>query len=173
MKKILLSFVFLAAFLVFSLPVQAVPNQLIIINKSTNQLAYFQKGKVVKTFSVATGKTKHATPEGKFSIANKIKNRPYYKENIRGGDKRNPLGDRWLGLKIGRTNGTTYAIHGNNNPNSIGKYVSAGCIRMHNEEVRWLYNQISVGTPVLILRSKQSFATIAKNNGYSKAVAAK
>ncbi|WP_216829297.1 triple tyrosine motif-containing protein [Alkalihalobacterium elongatum] len=142
-------------------------NQLIIINKATNQLAFYNDGKRIRTFSVATGRERSLTPEGKFKIVNKIVNRPYYKSNIPGGDPRNPLGDRWLGINARGTYGTTYAIHGNNNPSSIGTYASAGCIRMHNEEVRWLFNQVKVNTPVIITHSKNSFDSIAKSNGYS------
>jgi len=141
--------------------------QLIIINKKTNQLAFFDNGKLNATFSVATGKTNDLTPEGKFKIVNKIKNRPYYKDNIPGGDPKNPLGDRWLGLEVGSTYGTTYAIHGNSNENSIGKYVSAGCIRMHNEEIRGLFEKVDKGTYAVITTSSLSFEQIAANNGYS------
>ncbi|WP_373323133.1 triple tyrosine motif-containing protein [Alkalihalobacterium chitinilyticum] len=169
MKKsaIAIIFVLLVSFLSWNFPTEASShNQLIIINKATNQLAFYNNGKLVRTFSVATGRNPSLTPEGKFKIVNKIVNRPYYKDNIRGGDPRNPLGDRWLGLNARGTYGTTYAIHGNNNAKSIGTYASAGCIRMHNEEVRWLFNQVKVNTPVVITNSKQSFNTIAKNNGY-------
>lgn len=141
--------------------------QLIIINKKTNQLAFFDNGKLNSTFSVGTGRTNDLTPEGKFKIVNKIKNRPYYKDNIPGGDPKNPLGDRWLGLEVGSTYGTTYAIHGNSNENSIGKYVSAGCIRMHNDEIRWLFDQVDKGTYAVITTSSLSFEQIAANNGYS------
>ncbi|WP_166273585.1 L,D-transpeptidase family protein [Saccharibacillus alkalitolerans] len=142
-------------------------DQLLIINKKTNQLAFFDNGKLNSTFPVATGKTKDLTPEGKFKIVNKIKNRPYYKDNIPGGDPTNPLGDRWLGLEVGSTYGTTYAVHGNNNENSIGKYVSAGCIRMHNKDIRWLFDQVDKGTYAVITSSSLSFEQIAANNGYS------
>lgn len=142
-------------------------NELIIVNKKTNQLAFFKDGELIKTFSVATGKTSDLTPEGSFKIVNKIKNRPYYKEHIPGGDPRNPLGDRWLGLEVNGTEGTTYAIHGNNNVKSIGKYVSAGCIRMKNDEIHWLFPQIELGTSVIITTSKLSFEDIAAQHGYS------
>ncbi|QMV45058.1 L,D-transpeptidase [Cohnella cholangitidis] len=126
--------------------------QFILIDKSSNKLYFYEEGKLVKSFPVATGKKPSYTPEGLFTIHEKIKNRPYYKEKIKGGDPKNPLGDRWLGLEVTRNGKTSYAygIHGNNNEKSIGKYVSAGCIRMHNKEVRWLYDQIKVNTPVLI-----------------------
>jgi lipoprotein-anchoring transpeptidase ErfK/SrfK len=126
--------------------------QFIIISKKTNKLFYYEEGKLVKSFAVATGKKPSYTPEGLFTIHEKIKNRPYYKEKIKGGDPKNPLGDRWLGLSVTRNGKTSYAygIHGNNNEKSIGKYVSAGCIRMHNKDVRWLYDRIETSTPVYI-----------------------
>lgn len=129
--------------------------QFILIDKSTNKLFFYEEGKLIKSFSVATGKKPSYTPEGLFTIREKIKNRPYYKEKIKGGDPKNPLGDRWLGLKVTRNGKTSYAygIHGNNNEKSIGKYVSAGCIRMHNKDVRWLYDQIETSTPVYITSS--------------------
>ena len=53
-------------------------------------------------------------------------------------------------LVIDGTQGSTYGIHGNNNEKSIGKNVSHGCIRMHNSEVELLFDQVPVGTTVLI-----------------------
>ncbi|WP_074083204.1 MULTISPECIES: L,D-transpeptidase family protein [Paenibacillus] len=150
----------------------ALSSELIIVNKKTNTLGYFSGGKLVRTFPVATGKSKSLTPEGSFKIVVKIKNRPYYKEHIPGGDPANPLGDRWLGLEVNGTKGTTYAIHGNNNESSIGKYVSAGCIRMHNEDIHWLFPQIAKNTKVVIISSSLSLDSIAANNGYSLGVTA-
>lgn len=139
----------------------------LIVNKSTNELAYFAEGQLVKVFPVATGLKPQYTPEGIFPIVNKIKNRPYYTDNIPGGDPRNPLGDRWLGLHVGNTYGTTYAIHGNNNKNSIGKYVSKGCIRMHNDDIHWLFDRLPLETKVLIVSSDLSFEELAKAHGFS------
>jgi hypothetical protein len=141
-------------------------SDLLVVNKKTNKLAYFSAGKLEKVFPVATGKTKALTPEGSFKIVVKIKNRPYYKEKIPGGDPANPLGDRWLGLEVNGTQGTTYAIHGNNNKSSIGKYVSAGCIRMYNEDIHWLYPRISKNTVVVITSSTEDMERIASKNGY-------
>ncbi|QSF45936.1 L,D-transpeptidase family protein [Paenibacillus tianjinensis] len=139
---------------------------LIIVNKKTNKLGFFRGGKLEKVFPVATGKTKNLTPEGTFRIVLKVKNRPYYKEHIPGGDPANPLGDRWLGLEVNGTYGTTYAIHGNNNESSIGKYVSAGCIRMHNDDIHWLYPRVAKYTTVIITSSSQSMENIASKAGY-------
>ena len=137
----------------------------IIINCNTNKLGYFKDGKLVKEFRVATGKKSTPTPKGKFRIVNKIKNRPYYSGGIPGGSPKNPLGDRWLGLQVGYTYGTTYGIHGNNNESSIGKYVSGGCIRMYNSDVRWLFDQVPTGTTVIIYNSTDSYIQAAKKYG--------
>lgn len=124
----------------------------IFINKSSNTL-YFLKGEtVVNRYNVATGKTEADTPEGKFKIIVKHVN-PYWGgagkyEPIKGGDPSNPLGKRWMGLSI--ENGGQYGIHGNAAFNSIGKYISLGCIRMYNEDVEYIYDIIQIGTPVWI-----------------------
>ncbi len=139
--------------------------QYLIINSKKNKLGYFKDGVLVKEFSVATGKSSTPTPQGKFKIVNKIKNRPYYSGGIPGGSPKNPLGDRWLGLHVGATYGTTYAIHGNNNASSIGKHVSGGCIRMHNSEIRWLFEQVNVGSYAIIDYSDKTFVQIAAKYG--------
>ena len=139
--------------------------QYLVINSKKNKLGYFKDGVLVKEFSVATGKSSTPTPQGKFKIVNKIKNRPYYSGGIPGGSPNNPLGDRWLGLHVGATYGTTYAIHGNNNASSIGKHVSGGCIRMHNSEIRWLFEQINVGAYAIVDYSDKTFVQIADKYG--------
>lgn len=57
----------------------------------------------------------------------------------------NPLGARALYL-----GSTIYRIHGTNQPSSIGKAMSSGCIRMANEDVEHLYAAVSVGTRVIV-----------------------
>jgi len=167
MKKLSAIIIFLMCFLFFTSQADASGSQLIIINKKTNTLAFYDGGTLVRTFKVATGRQSSFTPEGTFRIVNKIKNRPYYKDNIPGGDPRNPLGDRWMGLEARGTYGTTYGIHGNSNENSIGRYASAGCVRMHNQEIRWLFDQVQTYTTVIITRSDNSFDTIAQASGYT------
>lgn len=166
MKKISAIMILFMGFFFLASQTDASGSQLIIINKKTNTLAFYDGGTLVKTFRVATGRQASFTPEGTFKIVNKIKNRPYYTKNIPGGDPRNPLGDRWMGLEARGTYGTTYGIHGNSNEGSIGGYVSSGCVRMHNQEIRWLFDQVQVYTTVVITRSDNSFDAIAQASGY-------
>ena len=74
-----------------------------------------------------------------------IHRQPYLPRFMAGGPG-NPLGAR--AMYIG---GTIYRIHGTNQPSSIGKQVSSGCIRMLNEDVIDLYSRVHVGTKVVVL----------------------
>ena len=66
------------------------------------------------------------------------------------GGPENPLGARALYLWQGKVD-TLYRIHGTNEPESIGHDVSAGCIRMRNDDVTDLYDRTKVGTKVVVL----------------------
>ena len=66
---------------------------------------------------------------------------------IPGGSPRNPMGAAVLGLDRGN-----YAIHGTNNPASVGRFVSHGCIRMYNSDIVDLYRRAHLGTDVYVLR---------------------
>lgn len=156
--------VLLSAIIIFAgtAPVSnAASKHMIIVNTKKNTLNYYVNYTLVKKFRCATGKASTPTPQRKTTIVNKIKNRPFYKTGIPGGDPRNPLGKRWMGLNIDGTQGSTYGIHGNNNEKSIGKNVSHGCIRMHNSEVEWLFDKVPLGTVVLIKNTSNSDNYIA------------
>lgn len=122
----------------------------LIINKTSNRLTVVLNGQAIWFFPVATGRTKHLTPTGRFHIITKVVNPWYVRKRIPGGDRRNPLGSRWMGINVPGTSGYTYGIHGTNRPYSIGSSASSGCIRMHNRDVEWLFRHIPLGTVVII-----------------------
>jgi lipoprotein-anchoring transpeptidase ErfK/SrfK len=74
-----------------------------------------------------------------------IKRQPYLPHFVAGGPN-NPLGARALYL-----GSTLYRIHGSNEPWTIGKNVSSGCIRMRNADIVDLYERVKVGTKVIVL----------------------
>jgi lipoprotein-anchoring transpeptidase ErfK/SrfK len=74
-----------------------------------------------------------------------IDRQPYLPRFMAGGES-NPLGARAMYL-----GNTLYRIHGTNDPTTIGKYISSGCIRLTNEDVADLYSRVSVGTRVVVL----------------------
>lgn len=137
----------------------------IIVNKETNLLAFIDEGKIQRVYRVGTGKNMDLTPEGEFTITVKAKNPYYRKKDIKGGAEDNPLGTRWIGFDALDTDGRTYGIHGNNNPDTVGKYVSRGCVRMYEEEVQQLFDRVPIGTKVLIVKTDEGFRELARKHG--------
>jgi hypothetical protein len=74
-----------------------------------------------------------------------IKRQPYLPRFMAGGET-NPLGARAMYL-----GSTVYRIHGTNQPSTIGKFVSSGCIGMLNDDVSDLFDHVKVGTRVVVL----------------------
>jgi lipoprotein-anchoring transpeptidase ErfK/SrfK len=73
------------------------------------------------------------------------RDKPNLPNVIASGSPANPMGYAAMVLSGGE-----YAIHGTNQPSSIGHFVSYGCIRMFNEDIRDLYERVSVGTEVVV-----------------------
>ncbi len=65
---------------------------------------------------------------------------------VPGGSPQNPMGAAAMTLA-----GDEYAIHGTNNPGSVGHFVSHGCIRMYNSDIMDLYRRVGFGTRVVVL----------------------
>lgn len=89
----------------------------------------------ITVYPVAIGKPSTPTPPGHWKIV--------FKSVDPGG----PFGVRWMRLSVPWG---SYGIHGTNNPKSIGKAVSHGCIRLYNQDVIVVYSKTPVGTPVNI-----------------------
>ncbi|GIN87674.1 hypothetical protein J6TS2_40600 [Heyndrickxia sporothermodurans] len=105
------------------------------VSTSKRRLTLLKDGKVVRTYPIGVGKMLTPTPKGTYTIINKQPNP--------GG----PFGVMWMGLSKPH-----YGIHGTNNPSSIGKIVSHGCIRMYNQDVLALSKVVPIGTIVRISR---------------------
>jgi lipoprotein-anchoring transpeptidase ErfK/SrfK len=65
---------------------------------------------------------------------------------IKGGTPANPMGVAAMTL----SGGGQYAIHGTNNPGSVGGFVSYGCFRMYNADITDLFDRVWVGSPVVV-----------------------
>ncbi len=100
------------------------------------------------------------TPEGEFTVKVKAVEPYYRKGDIPGGDPDNPLGSRWIGFDAEGTDGRIYGVHGTNKPSSIGKAVSAGCIRMENEQVEKLYNLVEEESDIIITSDDSEYEKI-------------
>ncbi|MDF2628124.1 MAG: L,D-transpeptidase catalytic domain [Symbiobacteriaceae bacterium] len=135
----------------------------IVINLPARTLYWYVDGTLNRSFPVGIGRTTDQTPTGSYKIQNKAVN-PWWLPPW-GGDivppgPSNPLGTRWMAFNY------SYGIHGNNVPSSIGGVVSAGCIRMFNADVEWLYDQVRVGTPVNVIYETAQVQTGADGRRY-------
>ena len=130
---------------------------IVIIHRGSNRLSLFDGPALVRRFGVATGSSEYPTPLGNYSVATKQMN-PWWippPDSDWAQDAKpippgpgNPLGTRWMGLTA-----PLVGIHGTPDAASIGYSASHGCIRMRVPEAEWLFERVSVGTPVLIVPS--------------------
>jgi len=97
--------------------------------------------------------------------ADMIRRQPYLPRFMAGGPG-NPLGARamYLGSSV-------YRIHGTNDPTTIGKFVSSGCIRLTNDDVQDLFRRVSVGSKVVVLPKSAAPRDIARNQSPSRTAA--
>lgn len=107
----------------------------IIVDKDTHRLAVISGDVIVRSYIVGLGAER--TPSGAFYISEKVKN-PNGRDD-------GEYGSRGMTLS-----GTRYAIHGTDEPSSIGKDESHGCIRMKKEDVEELFDLVPIGTKVEI-----------------------
>jgi lipoprotein-anchoring transpeptidase ErfK/SrfK len=128
----------------------------IVIKTSERRLYYVLDGGHALRFPVGVGRagmtwTGNAQVEGKFvrpawSPPDSIRREnPRLPKVFPGGAANNPMGAAALTLRGGE-----YAIHGTNRPELIGGFVSHGCIRMYNSDIRELYRLVAIGTPVVV-----------------------
>lgn len=122
--------------------------QKIVINLANCSLALYKGDTKVNLYPIAVGKVSTPTPVGYYSIRSKDINPtwidPQDPEFMIPTGEANPLGYRWMEI-----NGN-YGIHGTNKPESIGHYVSNGCIRMLEADVEALFDKVEIDTPVEI-----------------------
>jgi|GEM_PF-471579 len=124
----------------------------VLVDLSSRKLSLRAGDTVIKSYPIGIGKDETPTPTGDFKVIDKLIDPVWYsttpsgvKVVIPSGDPRNRLGTRWIGFK------RAYGIHGNIEPESIGKATSDGCVRMYNEDVEELYDLVIIGTPVKIV----------------------
>lgn len=136
-------------------------NDGIVINIPQRMLFYFKERRLVRSFPVGLGRHDWPTPTGPFKIVEKEKNPNWdvptsIQEEMRREGKAvktcvppgpdNPLGKHWLGLSIGG-----YGIHGTIAPKSIYQFQTHGCVRAHADDIAQLFDDVSHGTPGMLI----------------------
>lgn len=123
----------------------------ILIDKRAHRLALVSGSVILRSYPVGLGGAK--TPEGTFFITDKVKN-PNGRDD---GD----FGSRGMQLSD-----TDYAIHGTNEPRSIGEDRSLGCVRMLKEDIEELFDMVPSGTKVTIGGGNLPADTIRKEDKF-------
>lgn len=122
------------------------------LHLSERRLAVYRGDMLIANYSVAVGREGWQTPTGEFSVFQKQRDpaweHPFTGEVIPPGPE-NPLGTRWIGFWSDGEN--AIGFHGTPDESVIGSAVSHGCVRMRNEDVLALYEQVSVDTLVTVL----------------------
>jgi lipoprotein-anchoring transpeptidase ErfK/SrfK len=139
--------------------------RVIVVSLEDHKLALVEDGQVKKVYTVAVGKPSTPSPVGTFTIERRVAN-PTYQHNgkIVAPGPRNPVGTRWMGLsKHG------YGIHGTNEPNSIGKAASHGCIRMAKADLEELYPLVAEGDTVELIGQRNEETTQLFGDGENPA----
>ncbi|HKD92848.1 MAG TPA: L,D-transpeptidase [Terriglobales bacterium] len=118
----------------------------VLVSIPDRKLALLEGGKVTRVFLIAVGKENTPSPAGQFAIVSRVVNPTYYHPGVViPAGPQNPLGTRWIGLdKKG------FGIHGTNEPHSIGKAASHGCIRMRRADLEQLFALVRPGDAVII-----------------------
>ncbi|MGV0028440.1 L,D-transpeptidase [Phormidesmis priestleyi] len=124
------------------------------IRLSKRQVTVYQGKNKIKTYSIAVGRPGWETPTGTFKVMEMVKDpawvHPFKGFVIPGGDPENPLGRRWIGFW---TDGKNWVgFHGTPTPESVGKAASHGCVRMLNKDVEELFQKVSLGTVVQVVK---------------------
>jgi hypothetical protein len=119
----------------------------IVVSLEDRRLALLEDGQVRKVYPVSVGKPSSPSPVGTFVIERRVMN-PTYAHNgkVVPPGPGNPVGSRWMGLSI-----RGYGIHGTNEPRSIGKAASHGCIRMAKRDLEEFYTMVHVGDTVVLV----------------------
>jgi lipoprotein-anchoring transpeptidase ErfK/SrfK len=140
----------------------------VLVSLPDRKLALLDNGKVVRTYRVAIGKASTPSPVGTFKIVNRVTNPVYYhKGQVISAGKGSPVGSRWMGLSA-----KGYGIHGTNQPNSIGKAASTGCIRMSKRDLEELFELVNVGDAVEIHgKRNEQIAMVFKTSVETETVA--
>ena len=140
--------IILSAAFIFGSLSDACAAKKIYINVASRLMMLYDGDTKLAVYPLGLGKVETPTPRGYYKIEEKVVNPSWIDPSdpeyeIPSGED-NPLGYRWMQI-FGN-----YGIHGTNRPDSIGHYVSNGCIRMNEADVEKVYDAVEVGTPVEI-----------------------
>ena len=116
----------------------------VVVSIPDRKLALIDGDQIVSIYPIAVGAPLSPSPVGTFSVVTRVTNPTYYRPGkVIGPGAGNPIGTRWIGLSV-----KGFGIHGTDDPRSIGFAKSHGCIRLRNQDVEQLFEQLRAGDVV-------------------------
>ncbi|MBN3870234.1 MAG: L,D-transpeptidase [Nostoc sp. JL33] len=123
----------------------------VVVVLSDRRTYVYAGDEVIASYPIAIGKKGWETPTGSFQVIH-MRHYPIWRHPITGkvfqAGTDSPLGDRWIGFWSDGRN--EIGFHGTPDIDLVGTAVSHGCLRMRNSDVRLLYEQVSLGTTVVV-----------------------
>ncbi|WP_414859097.1 L,D-transpeptidase [Nostoc sp. KVJ3] len=123
----------------------------VVVDLGDRRTYVYVGDEVIASYPIAVGKKGWETPTGSFQVIH-MRHYPIWRHPITGkvfqAGTDSPLGDRWIGFWSDGRN--EIGFHGTPDIDLVGTAVSHGCLRMRNSDVRMLYEQVSIGTTVLV-----------------------
>lgn len=124
----------------------------LVLSLEARQVSLYQGERLVSSYPVAIGAAETPTPQGQFTVSQMIVE-PMWQSPWTG-ELHEPglnsaLGLRWIGFST--SDRGSFGFHGTPTVNSIGQAASNGCVRMHNQDIVALFEQVVPGMPVLVI----------------------
>jgi len=140
-------------------PIVRAPSTYVVIRLNERRLDLMKEELAIPlaSFPIAVGRAGKETPTGRFRVEEKVEHPDFLKIDPKDPTRvlkrippgpANPLGERWIGFAHG--DGWTVGVHGTPHPHLLGRAVSGGCIRMRNADVLRVYDEVELGTPVIV-----------------------
>jgi len=123
------------------------------ISRSAHRVTLYRGDRVIRSYPVAVGRAGWETPEGNFHVYQKVRDpiweHPLTREVFRSGERGNELGHYWIGFWS--DGNIAIGFHGTPHPETVGKALSHGCVRMFAKDIGELFGQVSIGTLVSVV----------------------
>jgi lipoprotein-anchoring transpeptidase ErfK/SrfK len=125
----------------------------LLVDLSDRRVYVYRQEEVIASYPIAIGKPGWDTPVGEFKVMH-MEHDPIWKHPITGKvfepGTDSPLGERWIGFWSDGKNALGFHGTPSSEIDLIGTAVSHGCLRMRNADVRMLYDQVGLGTTVVV-----------------------
>ncbi len=129
-----------------SVPVSLVPPTAVVVSRADQKVLFFSDGELRSVFTCSTALPQYDLKAGRYKVYSRQRRHWSRKYEV------------WMPHSLFFHKG--YALHATTVIHRLGRPASHGCIRLHPRDAEALYNEVSVGTPVIVLPKSQSCSNL-------------